>query len=221
MKCPGQDMIYWKENAIYDVDCPKCGSAVEFYKDDTNRKCGSCGHRFVNPKMDFGCASYCQFAEQCLGTLPEEFKGIQDNFLKDKIAVEMKRYFKTDFKSIRLATNTARNAEEIGKSEGGNLPVILCTAYLYGVGSDAAKPILEKVDANKTIQQDILQIIDNKDNVTGTSSLESQIIHDAVKLMLAQEQIKDETSTKEDIHQSLIDILFTTTARDITSSLFQ
>ena len=70
MKCPGQDMIYWKENAIFDVDCPKCGAAVEFYKDDTNRKCGECGNRFVNPKMDFGCASYCQFAEQCLGTLP-------------------------------------------------------------------------------------------------------------------------------------------------------
>jgi len=221
MKCPGQDMIYWKENAIYDVDCPKCGSPVEFYKDDTNRKCTSCGHRFVNPKMDFGCASYCQFAEQCLGTLPEEFKGIQDNFLKDKIAVEMKRYFKTDFKNIRLATNTARNAEEIGKSEGGNLPVILCTAYLYGAGSDAAKPILEKVDANETIQQDILQIIDNKDSVTETSSLESQIIHDAVKLMLAQEQLKDETSTRENIHQSLSDILFTTTAKDIASSLFQ
>ena len=221
MKCPGQDMIYWKENAIYDVDCPKCGSPVEFYKDDTNRKCTSCGHRFVNPKMDFGCASYCQFAEQCLGTLPEEFKGIQDNFLKDKIAVEMKRYFKTDFKSIRLATNTARNAEEIGKSEGGNLPVILCTAYLYGAGSEAARPILKKVDANETIQQDILQIIDSKDSVSGASTLESQIIHDAVKLMLAQEQLKDESATKENIHQSLIDILFTAKAKDIATSLFQ
>ena len=86
MKCPGQDMKYWKDNAIFDVACPKCGTSVEFYKDDTSRKCGSCGHRFVNPKMDFGCASYCQYAEQCLGALPEDFTGGRDNLLKDKVA---------------------------------------------------------------------------------------------------------------------------------------
>ena len=79
MKCPGQDMQYWTAEAIYEVNCPKCGKSVEFYKDDTTRSCSQCGHRFVNPRMDFGCAAYCKFAEQCIGTLPEEFVGAQDN----------------------------------------------------------------------------------------------------------------------------------------------
>ena len=98
MKCPGQDMQYWNEKAIFEVQCPKCDKQVEFYKDDTSRKCGNCGNRFINPKMDFGCASYCQFAEQCLGTLPEEFKQGLDNLLKDKVAVAVKRHFGSDFK---------------------------------------------------------------------------------------------------------------------------
>ena len=111
MKCPGQDMQYWTAEAIFEVDCPKCTKAVEFYKDDTTRSCTHCGHRIVNPKMDFGCAAYCKFAEQCIGTLPEEFVGAQDNLLKDKVAVEMKRFYKTDFKRIGHLSRIARYAE--------------------------------------------------------------------------------------------------------------
>ncbi|MBW2015074.1 MAG: phosphohydrolase, partial [Deltaproteobacteria bacterium] len=70
MKCPGQDSRYWKPEAIFKAKCPKCGHNVEFFKDDTTRKCDKCGHKFANPKMDFGCAAYCQFAEECIGTLP-------------------------------------------------------------------------------------------------------------------------------------------------------
>jgi hypothetical protein len=43
---------------------------VEFFKDESTRKCKNCGHGIINPKMDFGCAAYCKFAEQCLGELP-------------------------------------------------------------------------------------------------------------------------------------------------------
>ena len=72
MKCPGQDTRYWKPGAVFDVKCPKCGKDVEFFKDDTTLKCSGCGHKFINPKMDFGCAAHCQFAAQCMGDLPEE-----------------------------------------------------------------------------------------------------------------------------------------------------
>ncbi|MBU0988547.1 MAG: hypothetical protein KKH68_14950 [Proteobacteria bacterium] len=72
MKCPGQDSRYWKPGSIFETKCPQCGHKVEFFKDDTARRCEKCSHRFVNPQMDFGCASYCQFAEQCIGELPPE-----------------------------------------------------------------------------------------------------------------------------------------------------
>ena len=144
-------MKYWKDDAIFEVNCPKCGKVIEFYKDDTTRKCRHCDHRLVNPKMDFGCASYCQFAEQCMGTLPEEFMGSREDLLKDKVAVAMKRFFQTDFKSIRKATSAARHAENIGKAEGGNLAVILCAVYLHGTGLENARSILAKVGASEPL----------------------------------------------------------------------
>lgn len=71
MKCPGQDTQFWKQGSIYEVECSKCGKAVEFFKDDATRKC-SCGHRFENPRVDLDCMSYCKFAEECLRTFPPD-----------------------------------------------------------------------------------------------------------------------------------------------------
>lgn len=191
MKCPGQDSKYWKDDAIFEVDCPKCGTPVEFYKDDTSRKCSSCKHRFVNPKMDFGCASYCQFAEQCLGTLPEDFTGPKDDLIKDKVAVEVKRFFHTDFKAIRQAATAARYAEEIGKVTGGNLALVLCTTYLHGIGDAEMEAILKKVGANAVMFDEIRKLAtDLKSPLTTASKLEIQIIHDALLLSSVQDRIK-------------------------------
>ena len=128
MKCPGQDTQYWKPGAIFEATCPECGKMVEFFKDDPTRKCGNCGHRFVNPEMDFGCAAYCPFADQCVGELPPEVVAQRQDLLKDRVAIEMKKYFKTDFKRIGHATRVARYAERIGKDEGGKMAVILIAA---------------------------------------------------------------------------------------------
>ena len=67
MRCPGQDTRFWKPGAIFEVPCPKCGRMVEFFKDESTRRCKQCGHKIINPKMDFGCAAYCKYAAQCLG----------------------------------------------------------------------------------------------------------------------------------------------------------
>ena len=139
MKCPGQDSRYWQPGAIFESKCPQCGHEIEFFKDDATRKCSHCGHRIANPKMDFGCASYCKFAEQCIGTLPEELIAKRDDLLKDRIAIEMKKYFNEDFKSIGHAMRVARHAEKIGKAEGANMAVIFATAYLHDIGVVEAK----------------------------------------------------------------------------------
>jgi len=141
MRCPGQDMQYWKPGAIFESSCPQCGYPVEFFKDDTARKCGRCGHRFVNPQMDFGCAAYCPYAEQCLGTLPEGLAVQKENLLKDRVAVEMKRTFRNDFKRIGRTGRVARYAERIGKAERGNLAVILTAAYLLEIDAAAEGPL--------------------------------------------------------------------------------
>ena len=147
MKCPGQDSQYWKPGAIFNVKCPECGTEVEFFKDDTTRKCSKCGHRFLNPRLDFGCASYCQYAEQCIGNLPPELLAQKEDLLKDRVAIEVKRYLKQDFKRVGHAIRVARYAEQIGREEGGNLAVILCTAYLHDIGIKEAERKHNSTDA--------------------------------------------------------------------------
>ena len=76
MKCPGQDMRYWKPGDIFDLKCPRCGGTVEFFKDEVRRKC-RCGQTMTNPKLDLGCAAWCPYGEQCIGMVPEEVKARQ------------------------------------------------------------------------------------------------------------------------------------------------
>lgn len=221
MKCPGQDMKYWKDDAIFNADCPKCGTSIEFYKDDTTRKCSNCEHRFVNPKMDFGCASYCQFAEQCMGTLPEEFMGSREDLLKDKVAVEMKRFFRTDFKSIRQATNAAKHAENIGKAEGGNLAIILCAAYLHGTGAEGSQLILQKVGANEQMVLEICGILESQAKLSQNASLHEKIIHDALTIKQFQDDLKENRIEIEAAQQLIDQELFTESAKTIVAAFIQ
>jgi len=201
MRCPGQDMQYWKPGAIFESSCPQCGHPVEFFKDDTARKCGQCGHRFVNPQMDFGCAAYCPFAEQCLGTLPEGVAVQKENMLKDRVAVEMKRTFRNDFKRIGRAGRLARYAERIGKSEKGNLAVILSAAYLLDIDAAAEEPvggipvlareILAKLGAREDLIAEVCDIIAlHRSGRTG-DSVNFRALHDANSLETLETAHKD------------------------------
>lgn len=211
-------MQYWDADAIFDVNCPECGKQVEFYKDDTTRTCKGCGHRFVNPKMDFGCAAYCKYAEQCIGTLPEEFVGSQDNLLKDKVAVEMKRYYKTDFKRIGHVSRVARYAEKIGKDEGANLAIILCTAYLHNIGGhevhdnqngddlelirkkslEIASAILAKLGAKEAVRHEVCSLLSDHEE---DNSPESKALNDALLLARLEDQHKEGGLSSEQIEE--------------------
>lgn len=214
MKCPGQDMKYWKADAIFETACPKCAARVEFYKDDTSRRCGGCGYRMVNPQMDFGCASYCQYAEQCLGALPEDFSGLREQLLKDKVAVEVKRALGDDFRRIRQVSATARLAENIGKAEGGNLPVILCAAYLQGLDASVAAALLTKVGAKQAMIDDIAAVIAETAGGLTQPCLEARILEDALTLQQQDDALRDGASNAPDAFSSL----HTTAARAIASS---
>ncbi len=195
MKCPGQDTQYWNEDAIFEVECPRCRHRVEFFKDDTTRKCGSCGHRFVNPKMDFGCAAYCQYAEQCLGDLPPELVARQDDLLKDRVAVAVKRHLKNDFKRIGHITRRFRHAEHIGKQQQVNLPVVLIAALLWDLDSvetrsqtPVAQSILEQLKAPPPLVEQVCRIIAQQDAEASEGlSAEYQLVAKADQLAIREE----------------------------------
>ena len=78
MKCPGQDTRYWKPGDIFDVPCPACGSSVEFFKDESKRRCPSCGYQLGNPRLDLGCADWCPYGKKCLKAAGMEVPGEGD-----------------------------------------------------------------------------------------------------------------------------------------------
>jgi nitrogen fixation-related uncharacterized protein len=202
MKCPGQDTQYWNQDAVFDVKCPQCSAAVEFFKDDTTRRCGQCGHRFVNPKMDFGCAAYCQYAEQCLGDLPPELAAQQEDLLKDRVAIAVKRHLKTDFARIGHITRRARHAEAIAaeKDAGSKLPVVLITAFLWDLDPvdytddvPVARSILTDLKAPPPLVERVCMILTQRNAVpTDETDVELEIVTDA-----EQKALKEETANAE------------------------
>ncbi len=231
MKCPGQDTQYWNPDAIFETECPECCHPMEFFKDDATRRCGGCKQKIVNPKMDFGCASYCQFAEQCLGTLPEEFVGQMDDLLKDRVAVEMKRYFRTDFKRIGHAGKVARFAEQLGKKEKANLAVVLCAAYLHDIGiknaeekynssaakyqeqegPPVAKELLEKLGAKEHLVDEVCDIIGHHHHPKDDDTINFKVLYDA-DMLTNMDECEKKNGVDADAFSKKIDRLFLTDA---------
>jgi HD superfamily phosphohydrolase YqeK len=229
MKCPGQDSRYWKPGAIFETRCPKCGSEVEFFKDDTTRRCKTCGHRFLNPAMDFGCASYCQYADQCIGNLPAELIAQKDDLLKDRVAVEMKRYFKSDFKRIGHASRVARYAERIGKEERGNLAVILTAAYLHDIGikeserkyqsaaaryqeeegPPVAREILERLGAKQELVDEVCDMIGHHHHPRSEETVNFKCLYDADLITNLEENHKKEPMESDRVARILEKSLLT------------
>ncbi|MBW1961346.1 MAG: HD domain-containing protein [Deltaproteobacteria bacterium] len=241
MKCPGQDSRYWKPGAIFEVKCPKCGKEVEFFKDDTSRKCQHCGNRFVNPHMDFGCAAYCPYAEQCLGTLPPEVAMKNENLLKDRVAVEMKRYFGRDFKRIGHASRVARYAEKIGKAEGGNLAVILTAAFLHDIGikesekkyqSTAAKyqelegppiarKILSKLGAPAVLIDEACDIIGHHHHPRQNETVNFKCLFDADTIVNLEEQHKENSMDTARLEKIIAKQFLTETGANLARKMLQ
>jgi len=211
MQCPGQDSRYWGANAIFEAACPNCGNVVEFFKDEGSRRCKKCGHRVLNPKIDFGCATYCPYAEQCMGSLPEELAASKKEMLKDQVAIAMKKYFGTDFKRIAHAGRVARHAETINTGEKGNPAVITIAAYLHDIGireaegkyncsspkyqhqegPPVAREILTELQADAGLIDEVCDIIGHHHQPRPEETTNFKVLYDADLLVNLEEGQKE------------------------------
>jgi len=240
MKCPGQDSRYWKPGDIFETKCPKCGQEIEFFKNDTSRRCNNCGYRFLNPQMDFGCASYCQYAEQCLGDLPPELMAQKEDLLKDRVSIEMKKYFGKDFRRIGHATKVARYAEQIGKDEKGNLAVILPAAYLHDIGikeaerkywstaaryqeeegPPIAREILIKLGAQEELIEEVCDIVGHHHHPRAEETINFKVLYDADLIVNLEENQKEKPSKPERMEQIIEKSFLTESGRRLARDVF-
>jgi HD superfamily phosphohydrolase YqeK len=241
MKCPGQDSRFWQPGAIFEAQCPQCDHAVEFFKDESARKCKHCGHKFVNPKMDFGCASYCKFAEQCLGELTPELLAKREDLLKDRVAVEMKKYFQRDFRRIAHSSKVARYAEEIVRNEGGDPAVVLCAAYLHDIGAkeaerkhhstepqfqemegpEVARELLARLSARAELVAEVCDIIGHHHHPRDAETINFKVVYDADTIANLEEK-SQELPTDVEVLQTLVDSsLLTDSGRTLAKNILK
>jgi len=161
--CPGQDTRFWKPGDIFEVTCGKCGRPVEFFKDDSSRRCPGCGQRVQNPKISLGCAQWCEHAKDCLGFDPKDgnpdyanpsYAGKplrrtgassgsqsseQEESMVDRLIEAVKKEFGCDQKRITHALLVLEKAQKILRREGGNPRVVLTAALLHDIGIKEAE----------------------------------------------------------------------------------
>ena len=239
MQCPGQDSRYWDANAIFEAKCPSCGNVVEFFKDEGSRPCKKCGNRVLNPKIDFGCATYCPYAEQCMGGLPDELKKSKKEMLKDQVAIAMKKYFGTDFKRIAHAGRVARYTERINGEEGGNPAVVTIAAYLHDIGikeaerkynssapryqhsegPPVAREILTELQADSQLIDEVCDIIGHHHQPQPEETLNFKVVYDADLIVNLEEGQKEAPLDREKLLVLIAKTFMTTTGRQLAEEI--
>jgi putative nucleotidyltransferase with HDIG domain len=239
MKCPGQDPRFWKFDAIFEAECQNCSAKVEFFKDETRRKCKKCGHRVLNPKMDFGCAAHCKFAEDCFGDLPPELIKEKEDLFKDRVAVEMKMYFQRDFKSIGHAAKVARHAEKLIEEEKADPAVVLSAAYLHDIGKKEAEAkhscadpkfqeiegpavasgILEKLDAKEPLIEEVCDIIAHHHHPREEETANFKVVYDADLIVNLEERQKKQPLDSKSLVEIIDTKFLTESGKELAKSL--
>jgi hypothetical protein len=233
-------MRFWKPGDIFETQCPKCGKKIEFFKDEVRRRCG-CGHEVVNPKMDLGCAAWCQYAEQCVGDVPEEMKARQraeeKDLLRERISLEMKKFWGTHYQRVNHALKVARYAEKILRMEGGNPLVVLGAAYLHGLDGHEAeiggrnrpedakreglaivREILERLAVEKEAISEIVDVIHRLHSPRDEESLNFQILYEADWLVRMEE--RENRGDQGELEERILNNFKTTTGRQLLRGCF-
>lgn len=235
MQCPGQDSRYWDGEAVFESKCPNCGNVIEFFKDDSTRKCSQCGEKIINPKIDFGCASYCPYAEQCLGSLPPELLAKKQEDLKNQVALAMKKYFDDDFRHISHTMKVARYAERIGESIGAHPAVVLISAYLHDIGikeserkydssaaryqhqegPPVARQILLELGAEKGMVDEVCDIIDHHHQPRAEETDNFKALYDADLIVNLEEKVQESGLVGEQLQKIIEKSFLTEPGRDL------
>ncbi|MFH1719903.1 MAG: HD domain-containing protein [Planctomycetota bacterium] len=234
VRCPGQDQRYWKPEDIFEAPCTGCGQSIEFFKDEPKLKCRKCGQVVANPKIDLGCAEWCQYAEQCLGISAAKRTGV----MREKLIEEMKKVFGDDQKRIEHALAVLNYADRIQAVEGGDPLVVRAAAVLHDIGIQEAerkygstagkyqeiegppiaKEILSKYDLAPEVVEHVCKIVANHHSAKDIDTTEFRIVWDADWLVNIPADLPD--AGKEKLHDIIEKTFKTHEGRKTAERLF-
>ena len=181
IKCPGQDTRHWKPDDIFSVECPKCGADIEFFKDDTRRRCAWCGHLFYNPKIELGCAEWCQYADKCVPELVKEKQAMQT--FKERLRERALGLAAGDSDLAARLDRGLALATDLLKAEGGDPKVVFAAILLQKASLDQARDLLAELETEPEISQSILEVLAGDSQVL---DINGQIYQDVLALVEAE-----------------------------------
>jgi hypothetical protein len=166
---------------------------VEFFKDETARRCSRCGHRFANPNIAQGCAEWCAYAEKCVGLVPSSrlTASLREGALASRLIQTVKEELGTDQDRLNHVLMAFQHAKELAGREGGNPRVVLAATLLLRVGSepaagadDAAKvrDLLERLGLDDETVGRVLEIIIGYRTGQDPGTVDFNVVCDADRL---------------------------------------
>ena len=90
--CPGIKDFVRPEEIIIRT-CPSCSEEVEFFSDESERKCPGCG-RMLHREANQSCVSWCEYAEKCINDLKE--RGLISQAKVDELKLIVKKKSKDE-----------------------------------------------------------------------------------------------------------------------------
>jgi hypothetical protein len=178
IKCPGQDTRHWKPDDIFMLECPKCGAEIEFFKDDTRRRCAWCGHLFYNPRIELGCAEWCQYADKCVPELVKEKQAMQT--FKERLRERALGLTDGDPDLTARLDRGLTLAIDLLKAEGGDPKVVFAAILLQKLNLTQAQDLLAELDTEPEITQSILEVLRGD---TESPDINRQIYKDVLALV--------------------------------------
>jgi HD superfamily phosphodiesterase len=171
--------------------------------------------------------------------LPPELIAQKEGLLKDRVAIEMKRYFENDFRRIGHASRVARYAERIGKKEKGNLAVILTAAYLHDIGIHEAEKkhgstaaefqeaegravarcILQKLGAKDELIDEVCDIIGHHHHPRSKDTINFKVVYDSDLLENTEEKKKNESMENDELRRFIEKSFLTAAGRETAKEI--
>lgn len=183
--CPGQDTAFWRPGDVYEVPCSECGHEVEFFKDDATRRCTKCGHLLRNPKLNLGCAMWCEHAKECLGYDPKETMAQAeggDASLVDKLIEILKREAAGDHDQVSRGLELLETVKRIMLDSGAEPRVVLSAAVLAPLTPEQALAAMKEIGLDETTRDRVSEILANLNQGAEPQGPEAKLLSDAALL---------------------------------------
>ncbi len=194
--CPGQDTRFWHPEDIFDSRCANCGSIIEFFKDEASQKCKKCGTRVQNPRLNMGCAQWCEHAKDCLGYDPKtesaDSSGAEnvgyDMSLADKIIDSVKMKFGEKSEQYKKIRTVHERVEKILSEKFGRPRIVIPASLLLTAGGnkietiELSKDILKNAGMDNAALSDVIEIIEKFHNGERLNSDEFEIVVESNRL---------------------------------------